>query len=186
MPSGEGGFLYARVVTSQLREQPLNSSVPGWEDRLAATVTAAFDRDLRALTGTGAAEVAAESYGPVVVRVHLIEHPRLTVDHQPFERRTRFRVAGQERLAARRPDGQLLDRRRDRPRRQGERWENWWLAVTRKAIQHDHLVHHGRPGRPGSPGDDQTRLLHASCQRAIHARHRRNTAINLHARSVLA
>jgi len=59
VPSGEGGFLYARVVTSQLREQPLNSSVPGWEDRLAATVTAAFDRDLRALTGTGAAEVAA-------------------------------------------------------------------------------------------------------------------------------
>ncbi len=59
MPSGEGGFLYARVVTGQLREQPLNTSVPGWEDRLAATVTAAFDRDLRALTGTGAAEVAA-------------------------------------------------------------------------------------------------------------------------------
>jgi hypothetical protein len=59
VPSGEGGFLYARVITSQLREQPLNTSVPGWEDQLAVTVTAAFDRDLRALTGGGTAEVAA-------------------------------------------------------------------------------------------------------------------------------
>jgi RNA-directed DNA polymerase len=55
-------------------------------------------------------------------------------------------------------------------------WENWWLHVTRKAIQHDHLVHHGRPGRPGNPDGDQTRLVHASCQRALRARHRRSTA----------
>ena len=41
-------------------------------------------------------------------------------------------------------------------------WENWWLHVTRKAIQHDHLVHHGRPGRPGSPDGDQTRLVHGA------------------------
>ena len=56
-------------------------------------------------------------------------------------------------------------------------WENWWLHVTRKAIQHDHLVHHGRPGRPGNPDGDQTRLVHASCQRALRARQRRSTAL---------
>ena len=56
-------------------------------------------------------------------------------------------------------------------------WENWWLHVTRKAIQHYDPAHHGRPGRPGSPDGDQTRLVHASCQRALRARHRRSTAL---------
>ena len=42
--------------------------------------------------------------------------------------------------------------------------------------QHDYLVHHGRPARPGNPDGDQTRLVHASCQRALRARHRRSTA----------
>ena len=64
----------------------------------------------------------------------------------------------------------------DQPPGSPQQWENWWLAVTRKAIQHDYLVHHGRPARPGSPDGDQTRLVHASCQRALHARHRRSTA----------
>jgi RNA-directed DNA polymerase len=64
----------------------------------------------------------------------------------------------------------------DQPPSSPQHWENWWLAVTRKAIQHDYLVHHGRPGRPGSPDGDQTRLVHASCQRALRARLRRSTA----------
>jgi RNA-directed DNA polymerase len=64
----------------------------------------------------------------------------------------------------------------DQPPNSPQHWENWWLAVTRKAIQHDYLVHHGRPGRPGSPDGDQTRLVHASCQRALRARLRRSTA----------
>jgi RNA-directed DNA polymerase len=64
----------------------------------------------------------------------------------------------------------------DQPPNSPQHWESWWLAVTRKAIQHDYLVHHGRPGRPGSPDSDQTRLVHASCQRALRARLRRSTA----------
>ena len=64
----------------------------------------------------------------------------------------------------------------DQPPGSPSQWENWWLAVTRKAIQHDYLVHHGRPARPGNPDGDQTRLVHASCQRALHACHRRSTA----------
>jgi RNA-directed DNA polymerase len=50
----------------------------------------------------------------------------------------------------------------DQPPNSPQHWESWWLAVTRKAIQHDYLVHHGRPG---SPDGDQTRLVHASCER---------------------
>jgi RNA-directed DNA polymerase len=49
-------------------------------------------------------------------------------------------------------------------------WERWWLQVTRKAIQHEYLVHHGRPGKPGRPDGDQTRLVHATCRRAQLAR----------------
>jgi len=64
----------------------------------------------------------------------------------------------------------------DQPPNSPQHWESWWLAVTRKAIQHDYLVHHGRPARPGSPDGDQTRLVHASCQRALRARLRRSTA----------
>ena len=64
----------------------------------------------------------------------------------------------------------------DQPPGSPQQWENWWLTVTRKAIRHDYLVHHGRPGRPGSPDGDQTRLVHAACQRALHAQHRRRPA----------
>jgi RNA-directed DNA polymerase len=51
-----------------------------------------------------------------------------------------------------------------------EQWERWWQHVTRRAIAASYLVHHGRPGRAA---DDQTRLVHASCQRGLHARQRR-------------
>jgi RNA-directed DNA polymerase len=52
------------------------------------------------------------------------------------------------------------------PQFPGQR-ERWWLQVTRQAIAARYLAHHGRPG---SPDGDQTRLVHASCQRGLHAR----------------
>ena len=55
-----------------------------------------------------------------------------------------------------------------------EQWERWWLQVVRRAIVVDYLVHHGRPG---SPDGDQTRLVHASCQRGLQARQRRSQAL---------
>jgi RNA-directed DNA polymerase len=62
----------------------------------------------------------------------------------------------------------------DQPPQSPEQWERWWLQVTRKAIAASYLTHHGKPG----PADgDQTRLVHASCQRALHARQRRKPAL---------
>ena len=56
------------------------------------------------------------------------------------------------------------------PQSPGE-WEEWWLHVTRRAIAASYLVHHGRPG---PPHDDPTRLVHASCQRGLSTRQRKN------------
>jgi RNA-directed DNA polymerase len=57
----------------------------------------------------------------------------------------------------------------DQPPQSPEQWERWWLHVTRKAIAASYLTRHGRPG----PADgDQTRLVHASCQRALYVRQR--------------
>ena len=50
----------------------------------------------------------------------------------------------------------------DQPPQSPEQWEHWWLQVTRTAIAASYLALHGRPG---PPDDDQTRLVHASCQR---------------------
>jgi RNA-directed DNA polymerase len=46
-------------------------------------------------------------------------------------------------------------------------WERWWQQVTRKAIAASYLVHHGRPGPPDGA---RTRLVRASCYRALSAR----------------
>jgi RNA-directed DNA polymerase len=62
----------------------------------------------------------------------------------------------------------------DQPPQSPEQWERWWLHVTRRAIAASYLTHHGRPG----PADgDQTRLVHASCQRALRARQHRKPAL---------
>jgi RNA-directed DNA polymerase len=62
----------------------------------------------------------------------------------------------------------------DQPPSSPEQWERWWLHVTRRAIAASYLAHHGSP----SPAaDDQTRLVHASCQRGLQARQRRNPAL---------
>ena len=57
------------------------------------------------------------------------------------------------------------------PPQSPQQWETWWLSITRKAIAASYLTHHGQPSMPH---DDQTRLVHASCQRASQARQRRN------------
>jgi len=62
----------------------------------------------------------------------------------------------------------------DQPPQSPGQWERWRLHVTRKAIAASYLTHHGRPG----PADgDQTRLVHATCQRALHARQRSKPAL---------
>jgi RNA-directed DNA polymerase len=58
----------------------------------------------------------------------------------------------------------------DQPPDSPDQWANWWLHVTRKAIETDYLVHHGRPG---PAGDDPTCLVHATCHRGHRARRRR-------------
>ena len=40
-------FLLARLVTSQLREKPVNTSLEGWQMTLSATVESALERDLQ-------------------------------------------------------------------------------------------------------------------------------------------
>jgi RNA-directed DNA polymerase len=61
----------------------------------------------------------------------------------------------------------------DQPPQSPQQWERWWLQVTRQAIAASYLAHHGRPGPAGGA---KTRLVHASCQRALHARQRRTPA----------
>jgi RNA-directed DNA polymerase len=65
--------------------------------------------------------------------------------------------------------------RADQPPQSPWQWERWWLQVTRRAIAASYLTHHGRPG---PCRDDQTRLVHASCQREQRARQRRNPAVH--------
>ena len=62
----------------------------------------------------------------------------------------------------------------DQPPQAPRQRERWWLHVTHKAIAASYLTHHGRPCPAGG---DQTRLVHASCQRALHARQRRKPAL---------
>jgi RNA-directed DNA polymerase len=57
----------------------------------------------------------------------------------------------------------------DQPPQSPDQWARWWLQVTRRAITANYLAHAGRPGPSGS---DQTRLVHASCARGLHARKR--------------
>ena len=58
----------------------------------------------------------------------------------------------------------------EQPPQSPDQWEQWWLHVTRKAVAASYLTRHGRPG---PRHDDQTRLVHASCQRGLQARQRR-------------
>jgi RNA-directed DNA polymerase len=60
------------------------------------------------------------------------------------------------------------------PSQSPQQWERWWLQVTRRAIAASYLVHHGKPG---PARDDQFRLVHAHCQRGLHAPQRRKPAL---------
>jgi RNA-directed DNA polymerase len=60
------------------------------------------------------------------------------------------------------------------PPQSPQQWERWWLHVTRRAIAASYLAHHGKPGPPDG---DQTRLVHASCQRGLQASQRRKPAL---------
>jgi len=71
----------------------------------------------------------------------------------------------------------------DQPPQSPRQWETWWLSITRRAIAASYLAHHAQPG---APHDDQTRLVHASCQRASQARQRRNPEFQPAAPSRLA
>jgi RNA-directed DNA polymerase len=62
----------------------------------------------------------------------------------------------------------------EQPPQSPGQWERWWLHVTRRAIAASYLVHYGRPGPPDG---DQTRLVHASCQRGLQVRQRRKPAL---------
>jgi RNA-directed DNA polymerase len=65
----------------------------------------------------------------------------------------------------------------EQPPQSPDHWERWWLAVTRKAIQHDYLVLHGRPTTtPGRPDGDHTRLIHTTCNRSRRNRPHRTPA----------
>ncbi|MEU6722057.1 group II intron maturase-specific domain-containing protein, partial [Nonomuraea sp. NPDC046802] len=66
----------------------------------------------------------------------------------------------------------------DQPPQSPHEWERWWLHIVRRAINADYLTHHGRPS---SPDGDQTRLVHAACQRELLARQRTRTASTSHA-----
>jgi RNA-directed DNA polymerase len=59
----------------------------------------------------------------------------------------------------------------DQPPQSPWQWETWWLTTTRRAVAASYLTH---DGRPGPRRNDQTRLIHASCQRASQARQRRD------------
>jgi RNA-directed DNA polymerase len=63
----------------------------------------------------------------------------------------------------------------DQPPNSPQHWESWWLAVTRKAIQHDYLVHHGRPGSPDGSNPPGTRLLPTSASRPTPQEHSTST-----------
>ncbi len=45
-PQKDGAFLLARVLTTQLRDEPIDTSAVRWQDALSDSVEAAFDRDL--------------------------------------------------------------------------------------------------------------------------------------------
>ena len=68
----------------------------------------------------------------------------------------------------------------EQPPQSPREWERWWLHVTRRAINQDYLVYHGRADATDGP---RTRLLHASCHRGLRTRQRNGTPAQ-HARAL--
>jgi tetratricopeptide (TPR) repeat protein len=61
----EGAFLLARVMTSQLRAEPVDTSQSEWEEKLARSLEAAFDRDI---AGIGKGGRDGEAMTPLAAR----------------------------------------------------------------------------------------------------------------------
>ncbi len=53
----------------------------------------------------------------------------------------------------------------DQPPQSPQGWEQWFLRVTKKAIEADYLVHHDTPG---AARNQRTHLVHATCGRKKH------------------
>jgi RNA-directed DNA polymerase len=62
----------------------------------------------------------------------------------------------------------------DQPPQSPREWEQWWLHLARRAVAASYLVH---DGRSGLPHDEQTRLMHSSCQRGLKTRQGRKPAL---------
>lgn len=58
-PAVEGPFLLARLITAQLRADPLDTSVPDWRSSLATSVEEAFERDLDSVVLSWGGEIHA-------------------------------------------------------------------------------------------------------------------------------
>jgi RNA-directed DNA polymerase len=57
-----------------------------------------------------------------------------------------------------------------------ERWEHWWLGVTRRPLQRAPSTS-GTPRQPGATGNTVMSLIHLSCTRSLPAPEHRNTAL---------
>ena len=57
--TGGNPFLLARLVTDQLRSEPVDTSRPGWQDRVSHSVEDAFDTDLARVRAPERAKIAA-------------------------------------------------------------------------------------------------------------------------------
>ncbi len=57
-----------------------------------------------------------------------------------------------------------------------ERWEHWWLGVTRRLLRRAPSTP-GNARQPGAAGNAVTTLIHQSCARALPARQHRTTAL---------
>ena len=57
--TGDSPFLLARLVTDQLRSAPVDTSQPGWQDRVSHSVEDAFDADLARVRAPRRPEMAA-------------------------------------------------------------------------------------------------------------------------------
>ena len=51
--TGGSPFLLARLVTDQLRASPVDTSQPGWQDRVSHSIEDAFDADLAQVRAPG-------------------------------------------------------------------------------------------------------------------------------------
>lgn len=69
--SSDQPFLLARIVTDQLRAQPVDTTQPGWADQVAASYETAFDADLQRVRPPGHRALPGDLTPPALAR-HLL------------------------------------------------------------------------------------------------------------------